>query len=213
MPIRSPSGRRRQRASFSSTARWIAGSYICPGTAAQYTEGAPTLWLSSALSMHSVASNPRRPLGLRRAKVRPRRSLAAQVQPHPEQTGALLHRVSRRAFQVEAQVQRRARAARTPDLLRPELLARDALAIHFGHDLAQRPRFVSLRIDVVAQDPETPPAHAEHLVQATRHLLAGHVRQLDTATDVGEGHVKGGRQAVVQLEHVFYSVARTGEGC
>src|SRR5256885_1344254 len=145
MPIRSPSGRRRQRASFSSTARWIAGSYICPGTAAQYTEGATTLRLSWALSMHSVASNPRRPLGLRLAKVRPRRSLAAQVQPHPEQAGALLHRVGRRALQVEAQVQRRARAARAPDLLRPELLAGDALAIDLGHDLAQRPRLISLR--------------------------------------------------------------------
>src|SRR5438067_11885712 len=127
MPIRSPSGSRRQRASFSSTARWIAGSYICPGTAAQYTEGATTLRLSWTLSMHSVASNSRRPLGLRLAKVRPRRSLAAQVQPHPEQAGALLHRVGRRAFKFEPQARRPARLAGTRDLRRPDWRAVAAL--------------------------------------------------------------------------------------
>src|SRR5437016_4498414 len=48
--------------------------------------------------------------------------LAAEIQPDPEQAGALLHRVSRGSLQIETQIQGCTRAARAPKLLAAELL-------------------------------------------------------------------------------------------
>src|SRR3954447_20729666 len=121
MPIRSPSGNCRQRTSFSSSARCTAGSYIWPGTARSIGSGA------SSVVDCAVAG---------RAALRPlHHLLSTQVQAHAEQHGALLQRIRRRAFQIEAEVKWRARAARPPDLLTTELLAHHALAINLRHQL------------------------------------------------------------------------------
>src|SRR5258708_1306379 len=155
MPIRSPSGRCRQRASFSSTARWTAGSYICPGTARS---------IRSARLYSIVAS----PFSGKSSHTRPSVwALAAQVQPYPEPAGALLHRVRRGALQVKPEIKRRARAPRPLDLLGAELLARHALAVDFGHYLTQRPDFVCFGVDLLAQHSKAPASHAEHLIQTT----------------------------------------------
>src|SRR6266568_790280 len=147
MPIRSPSGRCRQRASFSSTARCTAGSYICPGTGAVYGSA------SSRLPRGGLRW-PTDPVhtGWRRAAIgRPRRRLlATQVQANPEQAGAFLHGVGRGALQVEPQVQRRTRAARAPQLLAAELLAHDGTFANLRDQLTQRPGLIRLRVDVVA---------------------------------------------------------------
>src|SRR5438067_5592066 len=97
------------------TARWTAGSYICPGTGAVY--GSASRRLPWARSLW----RPTRPVHTGRGRVPVGRTggrlLATQIQAHPEQAGAFLHGVGRRALQVEAQIQRRARAARALQLL------------------------------------------------------------------------------------------------
>src|SRR3954451_6303565 len=149
--------------------------------------------------MGALAAQPLTAVDVAAGGLGRRRLLSGQVQSHADQAGALLERIGGRAFQVETDIQWRARRAVALHPLGAELLPDGGLPVEDERQLAENPDFVRFRVQAVLAHREGPAGGPEHLVQAANTLFARDVLEVYSPALVAEGRVEWCRELLIHV--------------